>query len=54
MADLLKIVKEVQKGIKRLTKKLEKSNNPKLKEMEKRFKEIDEKLAREFNLKKKK
>jgi len=54
MTDPFKVAKEVQKGLKGLTKKLEKSKNPKLKEMEKRLKEIDGKMEKEFNLKKKK
>ncbi len=47
--DPFKIVKEIQKGLRGLSKKAGKSGNPKFKEIEKRLKEIDEKLEEKFS-----
>lgn len=45
----LKVVNKLQQGLKDLSKKLGKFKNPKFKEMEKRVKEINNKMKEKFN-----
>lgn len=51
-ADPFQFVKGLQKGLKKISEKLDKSKNVKLQEMGKRLSEIDAKLSEKFDAKK--
>lgn len=52
-ADPFKLIKEVQKGLKKLSEKFVKAKNPNFRKMGKRLSEIDTKMSEKFWVKKK-
>lgn len=48
MADALKTVRDIQKGLDAMSKKLENSRNQRLREIDSRLKEINKKIEKQF------